>query len=542
MLPTTIQKIQMTKRAIGNDPVALIESIYRIRDNKGNLIDYEMAEDFKPIIRTGLLGDCSCLYRIGNKGRQIGASVFLTIEDATIAAAFPRTFQFYVATKEKQAKNWLRKVEGITKDCRLFETGDGLGHRLIDIDTAKSSQLEKVFRHMPKDMRKEVELSYICGLAASPEGSRGDTAIKVDFDEFAHFVQRVDQQRAMYDALTPFVSQGGCLGIWSTPLVRTDMFWDIYINAEKKMFTPFYLPAIKNWKDLDLHNDLRSQPYILSHKHVSIEELERKRRDDLDYFKQEHLGIPVDVLYRFITPELLQSCVGNHKPELFVIPDRGYFIVVGVDVAQKRDLTAVTVLRVYNDGRREEIFIHETQADYKVQTDDLVDICKRYDPVEVRIDVTDGAGLSLADHLAYKTLTPIRKVDFRTVVELRGEEKQSAKEEEFCTGKMKIKEYMAIEFKKTLINKQYLLLDHEVALSHVLKIEKQTSESGMIRYSGKKYGRDDHFWSKSMANMDLDQLKMGLPVFSSLVEKNRTIPRSDAQPCVLDRGGDVLVI
>ena len=112
-----LQSLEMARRKISNqslelslerlrgDIVALVEAIFRIRDNKGNLVDYKLSEPHKILLQTGLLGDKTCLKRIINKGRQIGFSYYQAVESLCIAHKYPNTFQYYVATKEEDVFN-----------------------------------------------------------------------------------------------------------------------------------------------------------------------------------------------------------------------------------------------------------------------------------------------------------------------------------------------------------------------------------------------------------------------------------------------------
>lgn len=487
------------RQKINNDIVNVVESIFRVRDNKGQLVDYKLATPHKRLLQTGILGDKSALYRVINKGRQAGFSVFNAVEMITIAELMPMTNQYYIATKEQQAKSWLKKVDRLSKDTRLWIDGS----RIIDIDTTKSSQLEKRFRHFPKGIKKEIEYSYITGLSASPSGIRGDTGINVLLDEYALMVQKKNQQRDILEAVKYFVSQGGQLTMQSTPLVKTDIFWDTYENAERKLYTPFYCPIIENWKDLDLTKDLRQQACRIPYPWIDINTLEKARRDDLEYFKQENLGLPADVLHRFIEPELLYSNVTS-EPKPYNI---GGLYKIAVDVAQKRDLTAITVGEIEN-GMIYERHVDESQAKYPEQARQIAELCKRYKPLEVLIDTTGGHGTGLADCLEELVNTPIRRIEFSSFIELKDK-------------KMKITEYMATEFKKALVDGTYKLLDNQRAIRHVLRVEKKVTDTGTTRYTGKnnssgdgRIPRDDHFWSKCILNANFDK-NLGQNIFGA---------------------------
>ena len=52
------------KKEVNNDICKLIEKVFRVRDNEGNLFDYKVVEPHRRLLRTGLLGDRSILTRI----------------------------------------------------------------------------------------------------------------------------------------------------------------------------------------------------------------------------------------------------------------------------------------------------------------------------------------------------------------------------------------------------------------------------------------------------------------------------------------------
>lgn len=532
----------IVKDEFGGDMVKIIESIFRVRTTEGRLIDYKMVEPHRKMLRTGLLGDKSALLRVVNKGRQGGFSTFLQIENISIASLMPNTYQYYVATKEQTAKNWLRRLEKIAKDARLWFDGS----RIIDLDT-NSTHLEKIFKHFPKDVKRDIEYSYIVGLAASPGGIRGESAINIDLDEFAFNIRVKNQQRDVLEAIKYFISQGGQMTMQSTPLVKTDLFWEIYTKAEERMFTRFYFPIIENWQELDLTKPLFmlttpqrrktssypdrlvdeerqrlinsglyeekellinrvkkrvwSQKMKIPYYWIDVGVLEMSRRDDLEYFKQEVLGVPADVMHRFITPELVdERAVSREKYE----NDGSGIYGMAIDVAQKRDLLSITVGEFDNNGVIWERWIEESQEWTPIQFDLVKELALRYKPMEIRIDNT-GVGIALGDLIENDPeMPPLRRIEFGSSVELPAK-------------KLKMTEFLAIGFKRALQNGKYNMLNHRYANQHVLGIEKIPLESGGVRYSGKRseIGRDDHFWSKAMLNANFG-FALKNPAFSTL--------------------------
>lgn len=473
---------------------AVVESIFRIRDNKGKILDYKVIPPHEKLLKTGLLGDRSKLNRIINKGRQGGFSFFFNIECLMIAQLYPNTNQYYVATKEEKAVEWLKKSEELVRISRLSPDGN----RLIDMDFIKSSQLKKIIKHFPKGMKKDIERSHIIGLSASPSGIRGETGINIILDEFAQNMMKKDMQMKIYNAIKYFVSQGGQMSVSSTPLIKTDAFWEMYSDAENRLLSKFYFPIIENWEEIDLNKDLRLQQekLVMPYFWTKVQVLEEARRQDVDYFKQEVLGIPADILLRYIPPELLYANVNSI--ERFMNDNNGYYIF-GIDVGQKRDLTAITVGEIVGDEIYER-WVQDSQDTYTIQAKDIIALCKRYKPVEIRIDNT-GVGRGVADILeSTPNMPPIIRIEFASYIEENN-------------SKRKIPTYLMEEFKKSLVDRRYHLINNPLALNHVLRIEKDETIAGSIKFTGKKGGqRDDHAWSKALLNAPFDKIYKIMPV------------------------------
>jgi len=509
------------KSEINGDICNLMEKVFRIRSTEGKLIDYIMPEPHKQLARTGLIGDRSKLFRVINKGRQGGFSTYAGIEMLTTAQLYPNTYQYYVATKEQQAKSFLkRKIEKPAKDCRLWFDGS----RIIDVDSTKSSQLMKAIKHFPKGIKKEVEYSYVVGLAASPSGVRGESGISITLDEYAQMNQRVNMQKELYEAVKYFIASGGQLSAQSTPMVTSDEFWNMYSKPREYKMNSFYFPVIENWEDINIFKPLYyetenlseekikkllgsgyvwrvvkvetkmkkilSQPMKIPYFWYDYAILEKSRDDDIDWFKQEILGIPVDRTYRYIPPEIVYPNVTS--VEKFTA-GMGETYIIAIDVARIKDITAITVGEIMDNGTIQERWIEETQDPFPQQAELISDLCERYKPMEIRIDNT-GSGIGLADILEDMANMPtINRVDFRSYME-------------FEKSKMRIPEYLAMEFKKMLVAGIYKMLNHGHALLHVFNVEKKQTVTGSVHFTGKRGGttRDDHFWSKAMLAAKLE--------------------------------------
>lgn len=522
------------------DPVKRAEDLFNVRRADGSLISYKVPEPQKQILRDGLLGKSNNLVGSGvsyvsvtNKGRQSGFSVMLAVEAIMIAEDFPDTFIYYVATASDQASDWMHKLHQLIEDANHWPSELG-GGSMINIVNIK-----KVFE-------KNINGTLIIGLSANPSAIRGKTGIHVLFDEAAWAIRFKDQAKETWKALKYIIRQGGSARIQSTPRMSDteELFWGMYEKGEEGNLAihTYTCPVIENWKELDLDEPLwidlnnkrrankkmkflsdedrkrmieryKNNPafiiepgdYIkqkaeIPYWWISLEDLETDRATDLQQFKQENLGVPLDETYKLIKTEWIYSNI-NEGDE---IDDRGtstnkFYILI--DLAQKNDITAITVIELI-DGIYVERRIEETQAEYPVQVDLIIDLFFKFRPEIISIDNT-GHGIVVGDMLE----KALRDNSFNPAILKR------------VNFNMLTKEQMAVGFRNLVMpdpitgKSRYRWLKHrkkhEDAIDHCRRVEKEILPQGGIRYSGKMYGRDDHFWSK--AQIALIEIPTGVP-------------------------------
>lgn len=527
------------------DPVNRIEDIFNIRRADGSLTKYKVPEPQRKMIRDGILGKSRDLVGKGvsylgvtNKGRQLGFSVILAAEAVLIAEDYPQTAIYYVATAGDQASDWMRKLDQLIRDANHWPPELGGG----DILTIKN--IEKV-------TEKNINGTLIVGLSANPAGIRGKTGISVTFDEAAWAIRFKGQAFETWKALKYIIRQGGQARIQSTPRTsdEEEFFWGMYKKGEAGSLAihTYYAPVITNHEDIDLQEPLwidlnnkrrklknlrlleendaeklikkyKKNPMfeIVKGDHikqkaeipywwVGIEDLETDRASDIEQFKQENLGIPLDETYKLLKSEWIYSNLNEGEE----FEDRGSSqnkFYMTIDLAQVNDITAITITEcitsdygnVYIERR-----IEETQGSYTEQRDLIFRLFLSFRPAIISMDYT-GHGRPVYDMLAEKLkdngFSPniIKKVTFTSVT----------------------KEDMAVGFKNLVMpdpitgKSRYKWLHkkrkHEEAIRHCTRVEKEILQNS-IRYTGKMHGRDDHFWSKSQI---------------ALIEKPTAIPKA----------------
>lgn len=508
------------------DPIARIEDIFNVRRADGSITPLKVPEPQKQMIRDGILGKSAPLVGTGasyigvtNKGRQIGFSVICAAEAILIAEDYPGTFIYYVATASEQASDWTLKLDQLIRDSNNWPPELG-GRPIIN-----AHNIEKVFE-------KNINGTLICGLSANPSGIRGKTGVAVYFDEAAWAIRVANQAKETWKALKYIIRQGGSARIQSTPRTsdEEEFFWSMYKKGDSgdSAIHTYTCPVITNWQRLDLTEplwidldntrrvqrgmreitELEKTDLIEKYKHreqfittetdiqqkadipywwVNISDLEQDRSEDIEQFKQENLGIPLDETYKVLKSEWIYTNL-NAGDEWDSRGNSTNPFYICIDLAQVNDITAITVVEKVEDVYIERL-IMESQEKYDKQAELILSLTKRFTPVIVSFDNT-GHGRVVGDILEKLfrenriALSILKRVDFTQPLK-----------EQMVSG------FRNIVMPDALTGKSryrwlHKLKKHEDAIRHCMRVEKEIYATG-IRYSGKMHGRDDHFWAKS---------------------------------------------
>lgn len=501
------------------DPVNRVENTFNVRTSLGKVIPLKIPEPQKQILRDGILGKARPLVDKGltymtvlDKGRQIGFSTIAAAEAILVAEDFPNTYIYYCADDFDQATDFLDKVTQLCKDANHYPEELGGGPILNVQDVSKA-------------LSKTINNTQIIGLTGRTKGKRGKNAVLVIWDEMAWCIHVKNEQQEIWDTIQYYIRQGGCVRMQSTPRTTDDLFWKFYSKPEDYGMKSYYCPVIENWKELDLtqplYIDLDNKRRVLKqyatlteeeitnlkntykdnsryeideeemairqknakipYWWVKLEELEKKR-PDLEKFMQENLGISVDEKYKLIPSEWIYRNVTEDMER----EDRGssknpFYILV--DLAQEHDITAITIVEKMPDDVCIERKLDSSQEAYDVQVERIWMHYQSFKPQYISIDNT-GHGRVIGDLLEKKLrmaslpLSILHRVDFTS----------------------SSKEVMAVGFRRLVQADKYKFLNqtelHAESIRHVERVEKEVLETN-IRYSGKRWGRDDFFWSKA---------------------------------------------
>lgn len=513
-----ILKYQLAKRWL--DPVARAEDIFKVRTSRGDLIPYVAPPSHAQLLREGPLGEAKKLIDEGyvyqsvlNKGRQLGFSTVTAIETVLIAEEYPNTTLYYIADDKDQTKDFLDKVEQLCRTANHYPDELGGGPIL------KVQELEQTFT-------KKVNDTTITGLSGRAKGGkRGKNSPYVVWDEMAWCISVNNEQELIWDIIQYYVRQGGCIRAQSTPRSTDDKFWKWLDKPKEYGIKAYTFPTIENWKSLDLkqplyidldnerrrlrqwkifeqkeinelikiysnnhrfeidlkNKEIRQKNIIINYPWVKLAEVEKSRNIDYEKFLQENLCTPVDEKYKVIPSEWIYRNITQEPEQERRSSQNPYYMLI--DVAQKHDITAISIVEKLSGDIIVERKLDKTQEKYDIQTERIWGWFNAFKPQAMSIDNT-GHGIVLGDFLEKKLrianlpLSLLHRVDFTNPS----------------------KEVMATGFRSLVQADRYKFLNetalHRESIRHVERVEKEDLET-CTKYSGKRWGRDDFFWSKA---------------------------------------------
>ena len=540
-------KIKIAER--WTDPVDRIESIFNVRNSRGELLSYKVPEPQKEIMRDGILGKARKQIKQGisyisvtNKGRQMGFSVINAVEAILIAEDFPNSNIYYVATEIGQARDWMQKMNQLIEDANYWPEELG-GGPMLNITSIKKVE------------EKCINDTYIVGLAANPSAIRGKTGIAVYFDEAAWALRTKDIAKETWKALSYIISQGGQGRIQSTPRTsdEQEFYWGMYQKAKQKKggLVHYECPVIENWRDLDLKeplyielndeqrqmmqldpftpiekqeiidiykdnpmfeitDDCIKQPAIVLYPWKKLQELENDREKDYQQFMQEYLCQPIDETLKVIQSEWIEQNYVN-EPQYSDRGDSKNAFQMVIDFAQKKDVTFIIVTEKIPGNKYfifKQRYVEQTQNEYPEQAKHIADLYEKFRTEYVSIDAT-GPGIPIGQFLKKEfrdrglNSNIIKEVTFTQP----NKEQMATGFRSLCQPNPSIREQTEIKNEDGIpiitMKNCYRFLkdngnkDHTEAINHIKRVEKEMLPQGGVRYSGKKYGRDDAFWAAS---------------------------------------------
>ncbi len=373
-------------------------------------------------------------FRIYNKSRQIGIS-FLSALEAVRTAATAQADVLYASSSLRQSKEANRKAQQMI--YALNESGI-LGGKIF-VKTASKEEI------CLQNGRK------ILFLPSNPHTVRGFSG-DVYLDEFALH----KEQRKIYQALLPTVTRGYRLTIVSTPMGQSDLFYEIFSQAEL-------------YPDFSRHE---TSIYDALKEGLPVDVELLRRNTDEETFRQEFLCEFIDEATSFFPYTLIRSCVG----ETLMIGNEGENFL-GIDVGRHKDLTVMTVMSAVGKRfcfKRSEVL---KNCDFKTQRETALQIIKEEHIRNGCIDST-GIGAQLAEEIT-KECALIQPIHFTAAT----------------------KEQIVLHTKKLFEEKNIEIPDNRKLIADIHSITKSVTPSGNIRFDATRdeKGHADRFWALALA-------------------------------------------
>lgn len=347
-----------------------------------------------------------------------------------------------------------------------------------------------------------------------PRGKGGD----ISLDEFAIYLPKM--QKLVYDAALPVISRGGTIEMGSSPLGKIGQFYDILTDKEKYDYERYNIPW---WfcRDLcvDVPEAVKFAPLL-----STIERVETFgtkiiklifKNTDYDTFRQEYECEFVDEAESYITLDLIYSnvpgkrdsdldlslcskmtdeeyweynrgidfqsykdidtAIVNYNPEY-----HGKVLYLGFDVGRTHDATAIFLIGKMENGlKRSFARIELRNVDFDTQKATVLKAYKELPVYRGRMDAT-GIGKPIYEEL-HKTLGDrLEGVVFTP----------------------ETKEVMAIDVKRGLENKEFLLENDKEFHQQIHSIKRTSNGGKYFKYDADRnqQGHADSFWAWALAN------------------------------------------
>lgn len=347
-----------------------------------------------------------------------------------------------------------------------------------------------------------------------PRGKGGD----ISLDEYS--IYNAKMQKLVYDAALPVISRGGTIEMGSSPLGKIGKFYDIITDIHSYDYERYNIPW---WfcRDLciDVPTAVKVAPGLSTVERVETFGTKIIRQifqnNDFDTFRQEYecdfidsseSYIPLDLIYAntpgkrdgdldlsacekmsdeeyweynrcidFQTYKELDLAILNYKPAL-----HGETLFLGYDVGREHDATAIFIIgRMPNGLKRDFARIELRNQPFQIQQDTILKAFRELPIFRGRMDAT-GIGKPVFEALHSQLGDRLEGVVF------------TAEE----------KEIMAIDVKRGLEQKEFLLSNDKEFHRQIHSIKRTSTGGKYFRYDAERNdkGHADSFWAWALAN------------------------------------------
>ena len=437
------------------------------------------------------------------KSRRVGWSFICSLK-GLIKAMDPDRVGY---TKQFVSYNEEDALEKISYAKQFYES-------IPDCDAKKKLIVDNKSQLCFQDKNGITQSRLISIPCRPPRGKGGD----ISLDETAIYPARL--QKLVYDAALPVISRGGTIEMGSSPLGKIGKFYDILTDKDTYDYERYNIPW---WfcRDLcvDVPTAVKVAPGLSTEERVEtfgtkiIKQI--FQNNDYETFRQEYecdfidsseSYIPLDLIYAntpgkrdgdldlsacekmdddeyweynrgidFQAYKDLDSAILNYNPE-----KHGETLFLGFDVGRTHDATAIHLIGKMADGKKRDFArIELRNVEFEVQENLILQAYKELPVYRGRMDMT-GIGRPVYERLHKKLGDRLEGVVFTP------EEK----------------EIMAIDVKRGLEQKEFLLSNDKEFHRQIHSIKRTSNGGKYFRYDAERNekGHADSFWAWALAN------------------------------------------
>ena len=437
------------------------------------------------------------------KSRRVGWSFICSLK-GLIKAMDPERIGY---TKQFVSYNEEDALEKISYAKQFYES-------IPDCDAKKKLIVDNKSQLCFQDKNGITQSRLISIPCRPPRGKGGD----ISLDEFAIYNPKM--QKLVYDAALPVISRGGTIEMGSSPLGKIGKFYDILTDTDTYDYERYNIPW---WfcRDLcvDVPTAVKVAPGLSTEERVEtfgtkiIKQI--FQNNDYETFRQEYecdfidsseSYIPLDLIYAntpgkrdgdldlsacekmdddeyweynrgidFQAYKDLDSAILNYNPE-----KHGETLFLGFDVGRTHDATAIHLIGKMADGKKRDFArIELRNVEFEAQENIILQAYKELPVYRGRMDMT-GIGRPVYERLHKKLGDRLEGVVFTP------EEK----------------EIMAIDVKRGLEQKEFLLSNDKEFHRQIHSIKRTSNGGKYFRYDAERNekGHADSFWAWALAN------------------------------------------
>ena len=307
-----------------------------------------------------------------------------------------------------------------------------------------------------KEQEERVIFDNHCEIFSLPNNPRtieGNPCSRVIIDEAGNFA-RHDGEAVYASSLASTGAQGGGISVVGVPKGRAGILWTLadpygdYTGKFSRYEFKWHLRA---------EEDPKYKKTVLEH----------KERMSPSAFASNYECEFTDESVMIFPYEMLKPQVSSYPMWTLQTPiPRDEPIYIGIDFGKKVSQTAITA--VSHDGKRTRVMFHEvTGADFDVQIRMIEDIIKHFNPIKVLVD-QGGLGAPMLDILSVKYAGVVEGV----------------------IPSLATKERIVLNCRNIIQSGQLTLPDIPELIEQLQGFEKEITEMGNVRYTGKRTETD----------------------------------------------------